>query len=206
MLDNGLGQIVHSLETLVDTICPRIENYTQRNFDCFCSKTIVSPKNDTVNEINKIIMGRVLGDFKYYKSIDTACNVEDIVHYAQDFLNSLNPADLSPHDLELKEGIPIMLLRYLNRPRMCNGTRLLIKELRDNLIAATIITGPAAGQLAHIPRISMMLTDLPICFRRLQYPVKVSFALTINKYQGQTFSMIHVDLRKECFCHGQLHF
>ena len=91
-------------------------------------------------------MERVLGDFKYYKSIDIVCNIEDTVHYPQEFLNSLNPADLSPHILELKEIIPIMLLRNLSPPSMCNDTKLLIKELQDNLIVATIIT----GQLAHI--------------------------------------------------------
>ena len=158
-MDNGFGQIVHSLETLIDTIYPRIENYIQRNFDCFSSKTIVSPRNDTVNEINKIIMERVPGDFKYYKSTDTVCNIEDIVHYPQEFLNFLNPSDLPPHVLELKESIPILILRNLSPPSMCNGTRFLIKELRENLIAAAIITGPAAGQLAHIPRIPMILTD-----------------------------------------------
>ncbi|GBP27080.1 hypothetical protein EVAR_16748_1 [Eumeta japonica] len=63
-----------------------------------------------------------------------------------------------------------MLLRNLNPPSMCNGTRLLIKELKDNLIVATIITGPASGQLAHIPRIPMIPTDLPIPFKRLQFP------------------------------------
>ena len=60
----------------------------------------MSPRNDTVNEINKIIMERLPGDFKYYKSIDTACNTEDTVHYPQEFLNSLNPADPPPHVLE----------------------------------------------------------------------------------------------------------
>ena len=71
LLDNGLGQIVQSLETLIDTLCNRIENYIQRNFDCFCSRTIVSPRNDTVNETNKIIIEKVLSNFKYYKYIDT---------------------------------------------------------------------------------------------------------------------------------------
>ncbi|GBP36903.1 hypothetical protein EVAR_23205_1 [Eumeta japonica] len=97
-----------------------------------------------------------------------------------------------------------MLLRNLNPPSMCNGTRLLIKELKDNLIVATIITGPASGQLAHIPRIPMIPTDLPIPFKRLQFPVKTSFALTINKSQGQTFELVGIDLRKKCFTHGQL--
>ncbi|GBP70110.1 hypothetical protein EVAR_50932_1 [Eumeta japonica] len=74
---------------------------------------------------------------------------------------------------------------------MCNETRLLIKELKGNLIVATIITSPAAGQLAHIPRIPMIPTDLPIPFKRLQFPVKTSFALTINKSEGQTFGLTY---------------
>ena len=81
LLDNGLGQIFHSLKTLTDTICPRTENYIQRNFDCFCLRTIVSPRYNTVNEINQIIMERVPGDFKYYKYIDTVGHIEDMVHY-----------------------------------------------------------------------------------------------------------------------------
>ena len=132
-------------------------------------------------------MEKVHGDFKYKKSIDIVCNIEDIVHYPQEFLNSLNPVGLPPHVLGLKEDMPIMLLKNLSPPSMCNGARLLIKELRDNLIVATIITGPASGQLAHIRRIPMILTDLLICFKRLQYPVQISFALTVNKSQGQTF-------------------
>ncbi|GBP88514.1 hypothetical protein EVAR_64958_1 [Eumeta japonica] len=48
---------------------------------------------------------------------------------------------------------------------MLNGTGLLIKKLRDNLIVATIITGSAARQLAHILQIPMIPTDLPISFK-----------------------------------------
>jgi len=92
--------------------------------------------------------------------------------------------------LTLKNGIPIMLLRNLSPPSMGNGTRLLIKELKNNLIVATIITGPAAGQLAHIPRIPMIPTDLPIPFKRLQFPVKIFFTLTINKSLGQPFELV----------------
>ncbi|CAI6367710.1 unnamed protein product [Macrosiphum euphorbiae] len=87
---------------------------------------------------------------------------------------------------------------------MTNGTRLLINELRDNVIVATI-TGPAVGQLAHIPRIPIIPTDFPTSYKGLQFPVNISFVLTINKSQGQTFSMVSIDLRKECFSHGQLY-
>lgn len=79
------------------------------------------------------------------------CNIEDIMHYLPEFLNSLSSFGLSPHDLMLKFGIPIMLLRNLSPSNTGNGTRLLIKEFWDKIIVATILTGPAVGQLAYIP-------------------------------------------------------
>jgi ATP-dependent DNA helicase PIF1 len=40
---------------------------------------------------------------------------------------------------------------------------------------------------------------------RRQFPLRVSFGLTINKSQGQTLDRVLLDLRKECFSHGQLY-
>lgn len=167
----------------------------------------VSPRTGTVIDINKLILENILGQVKHYKSIDMVCrNIEDTVHYPQTFLNSLSPSGLLPHDLMLKVGIPIMLLRKLSPSNMFNGTRLLIKELRENIFMATILTGPAVGQLAYTPRIPMMIpSDSPILFKRLQYAVKISLTLTINKSQGQTYSLVGIDLRKQCFSHGQLY-
>ncbi|KAJ8880552.1 hypothetical protein PR048_017022 [Dryococelus australis] len=153
------------------------------------SLAIVSPRNDTVNEINNLIIQRVPGQVKTYKSIDTVANVDDVVHFPRNFLNSLNSSGLPPHELSLKVGTPIMLLRNISPPNMCNGTRLLIKDLKENLIVATILTDPAAGQLANIPRIPMIPTDLPIYFKRLQFPIKTSFAITINKSQDYFLSL-----------------
>ena len=51
----------------------------------------------------------------------------------------------------------------------------------------------------------MIPTDLPIYFERLNYHVQISYALTVNKSQGQTFSMIGFDLRKACFSHGRFY-
>lgn len=205
VINETLGRIVHSLQHLIDAVYPDLEYLLDRDIHWHCSRAIVSPRNDTVNEINNLILQKVPGHGKIYKSIDTVCNIEDAVHYPQEFLNSLKPSGLPPHELLLKSGTPIMLLRNLSPPNLCNGTRLLIKDLKDNLIVATILIGPGAGQLAHIPRIPMIPTDLPIPFKRLQFPIKTSFALTINKSQGQTFSLVGIDLRKECFSHGQLY-
>jgi len=141
------------------------------------------------------------GQIKHYKSIDMVCNIENTVHYPQEFLNYLSPSGLPPHDLILKVGIPIMLSRNLSPSNICNGTMLLIRELRENWRLYS-----QGQQWDNCLIFREYPTDLPIPFKRLQYPVKISFAITINKSQGQTFSMVGIDLREQCFSHGIIRY
>lgn len=140
-----------------------------------------------------------------YYSVDTVIEPEDSTTYPTEFLNSLSPRGLPPHQLKLKIGIPIILLRNLDPPKLCNGTRLIITRLMKNLIEATILTGASAGCTVLLPRIPLIPSDMPFNFKRLQFPVKICFALTINKSQGQTFKTVGLDVTEECFSHGQLY-
>lgn len=89
---------------------------------------IVSSRNDSINEIYKMIIEEVPGDFKWYKSIDIVCNIEDAVLIRIfKFPQSCRLAFLRTEVLtKLKIGTPIMLKRNLNSPSMCNGTTFLI--------------------------------------------------------------------------------
>jgi ATP-dependent DNA helicase PIF1 len=111
-------------------------------------------------------------------------STEDSVHYSQAFFNLLNPPGFSLNNLQLKVVVPVILLRNLNPPKLCNGTGLQIKVMYDNIIKASILTEPAAGEIALISCIPMIPTDLPFQFKILQFSIKVSFAITINKAQG----------------------
>ena len=53
---------------------------------------------------------------------------------------------------------------------------------------------------------SLMPSDetMPIKFPRKQFPICVSFAMTINKSQGQSLSHVGIILPKPVFCYGQL--
>lgn len=140
-----------------------------------------------------------------YISIDSALSEAGAVQFPIEFLNSIQTPGLQPHKLTLKPGSPIMLIRNLEAPRLCNGTRLVVKQLLRNIIEATILTGCGVGETVFIPRIPIINSDTAVRFKRIQYPVKLCFVMTINKSQGQSLKFVGVDLRSECFSHGQLY-
>ncbi|GBP93841.1 ATP-dependent DNA helicase PIF6 [Eumeta japonica] len=196
---------VGNIEELITKVYPDISQIENKDHQWMCQRAILAARNSNVDEINDIILSKLPGDIVTYTSIDTVMDQEDVVNYPQEFLNSLNPSGLPPHSLNLKIGAPIILLRNLKPPNLCNGTRLQVKFLRNNVIVAIVLTGPAVGQTVLIPRIPMIPNDLPFNFKRIQFPIKLSFAVTINKSQGQTFKHVGIDLRQDCFSHGQLY-
>ena len=95
-----------------------------------------------------------------------------------------------------------MPLHNLDPPKLCNGTRLLIKQFLPNCLNVTIATGPNKGEQAMIPRIPIIPSDtgLPVNFWRIQFPIKLCFAVTTSKSQGQSLKIVGVP-----FTRGQLY-
>ena len=67
--------------------------------------------------------------------------------------------------------------------------------------------GAYEGNIVFLPRITMIssLGDLPIRLQRRQFPVRLAYAMTINKSQGQTLEHVGLDQRTSVFSHGQLY-
>jgi ATP-dependent DNA helicase PIF1 len=84
-------------------------------------------------------------------------------------------------------------------------TRLCIKTLMPHVIETTIMTVCAKGEDVFIPRIPLLPSDMPFQFKRLQFPVRLAFAMSINKSQGQPLKVAGVNLETPCFSHGQLY-
>lgn len=197
-------QLESSLNGLITKIYPNISiNY--KNHEWLFERAILIPTNNEVNKINHQILNQIPGETVQYKSIDTVTEVNEAVNFPIEFLNSLEPHGIPPHVLKMKFGAPLMIIRNLNPPKLCNGTRVVIKNLTPNLIEAIILNGKYKGEIVLIPRIPMVTTDSSIEFKRLQFPVRVAFAMTINKAQGQTLKFAGVSLETPCFSHGQLY-
>ena len=101
----------------------------------------------------------------------------------------------------------VLPLRTIQEPMLVTGTRCVAKVLHANIIEAEIIRGPYIGQTVFIPRIPLIPSDQsnPVVFKRLQFPIKVCFALTMNRIQSQTFTHVGIDFKKQAFSHGQLY-
>ncbi|KAL4083597.1 hypothetical protein QTP88_028913 [Uroleucon formosanum] len=166
------------------------------------------------NELNQSIFPDIQNNYLNHEwlsqraildSIDTVLDENESVNFPIEFLNSLDIPGMPPHNLRLKIGSPIILLRNLNPPQLCNGTRLVIKKITGNILEATILSGKFKGKVVLLPRIPMIPSDSTIPFKRLQFPIRLAFAMSINKSQGQTMSICGLDLENPCFSHGQLY-
>jgi ATP-dependent DNA helicase PIF1 len=82
-------------------------------------------------------------------------------------------------------------------------------EIRRRVLKCRVMSGDRrfGGKIVFIPRITLAVSaeDLPIPLRRRQFPVRLAFAMTINKSQGQSLKHVGLDFRKAVFSHGQLY-
>ncbi|KAL9440720.1 hypothetical protein AB3S75_019395 [Citrus x aurantiifolia] len=200
------------MKSIVDTIYPSIRhNYSDPAY--LKERAILTPKNEMVHELNEMIMNIIPGQGRTYFSSDSICkasantNDEDVL-YPIEFLNSLKFNGIPNHDIRLKEGAPVMLLRNLNQIEgLCNGTRLIVTRLGKWSIRGDIISGTNIGQNVTIPRIIMSPNESrwPFKLNRRQLPLAPCFAMTINKSQGQSLKYVGLYLPKQVFTHGQLY-
>jgi hypothetical protein len=85
---------------------------------------------------------------------------------------------------------------------------MIITSLGDQVLEARVLTGSHAGTIAFIPHISLDSSDtsgLPFKLRRRQFPIRIAFAMTINKAQGQSLRVVGLYLPIIVFAHGQLY-
>ena len=123
-------------------------------------------------------------------------------------MNALTPSGFPQHRLRLRVGAVVILLRNLDvQAGLANGIRLRVQDISPNILRCEILTGERAGTTVFVPRIVMEAKGrgVPVAFNRLQFPVRIGYAVTINRAQGQTYARVGILLPKPVFSHGQLY-
>ena len=86
---------------------------------------------------------------------------------------------------------------------------MVVLNVRRKVLQCRIISKDRrfGGKMVLIPRIRLLpnAKTLPVPLKRLQFPVRLAFAMTINKSQGQSVEHVGINLKTSVFSHGQLY-
>ena len=179
--------------------CPQPPSYFQE-------RCLLAPQNTEVSEINKEVLDLFPGE-EYHlwvinHALDLETLLEDDTNYSLEVLHTFTPSGFPVAQLILKLGCPVMILRNLQpREGMCNGSRGIVTQISTRILEVHLFS----SQTVLVPCIKLISADLAFKLCHLQFSVPLSFSMTINKSQGQTFELVGVDLRHPVFTHGQLY-
>lgn len=204
---------LQTIESFSNIVFPPAE-FSQAHSDTefFRSRCILALRNDIYAEWNMRVTNKLQGDLHTLDAVDRILEERAASHRSDflppEFLRTLETASLAPAQLRLKLGAPVMLLRILTPSEgMCNLTRLRLTHIGRFILEGQILGGEHHGEKRLIPRILMNTTEGVLLWivSRKQFPIRLCFAMTVNKPQGQSLDTVGVDLRIPAFTHGQLY-
>ena len=108
--------------------------------------------------------------------------------------------------LNLKMGYVVIFIRNVNFDAgNVNGRKGIVRAISPRIVDVQVIA--PGDPLVKVLRITfeVQVGSKSITFHRQQFPLRVCYAVTINKSQGQTLTKVGLDLRDDVFCHDQLY-
>uniref|UniRef100_A0A914HAT8 ATP-dependent DNA helicase n=1 Tax=Globodera rostochiensis TaxID=31243 RepID=A0A914HAT8_GLORO len=200
------------------------------NIEQLRGTAILCPLNKDTFKLNAELMTRISNSMstpvqqseRVYMSVDTvdpdspmdilALNVAD--RYIENIYGK-TPPGMPEHSLQLKIGAVMMVIKNISVAHgLCNGTRVQIIALGDNIITCRYIQGPRTGtefkMYRHRFRFGGKGKEVTrhgaVKWTRLQFPLRPGFVITTHKSQGQTLARVGVHLSSsQCFAHGQFY-
>ena len=178
----------------------------------FAGRAILTLRNHKILTFNSMLLAQLPRSITTFHGVDRA-NTDNVgsgvEEFSREFLHSIQLPGMLPSELQLKVGAPVMLLCNLQpSDGLCNGTHMLVMDIYSiHLIKVHLLTGSHHGSEHLLPCITLhsMSADLLFILSHTQFPVKLSFAMTVNKSQGQSLGTVGVNLQILAFSHGQLY-
>lgn len=157
------------------------------------------PTNKAAAEINNQAMHKLEGGYRMYSAQETGEVAESDRATAK--------------DLALKKGARVMMIVNELEDRFQNGSLGTIRDMFDDTLTIDLDNGTRV----KIERYKWEITKYEIVTKSngkksleqkvigtfVQFPIKVAYAITVHKSQGQTYDA--VNLHPRCFAPGQLY-
>ncbi|CAN0153016.1 unnamed protein product, partial [Scytosiphon promiscuus] len=108
-----------------------------------------------------------------------------------EFLQSVDVTGVPPHHLSLKVGCVVMFVRNVNFAcGIVNGRKGIVCSISPRIVVVQMIA--ERSPLVKTPRITfeVKVGRQASTFHRQQFPLRVCYAMTINKSQGQTLELV----------------
>ena len=171
----------------------------------------IAGTNSVVNSINHILqhrrlVGTTTTDAIAWHTVDTPSSTDNTLtpNMALVYLDAYEDASMPPPKLTLAKHDPVFLLRNLDtKSGLVKGMRASIQD-----IAATgrfVTLTKKTGEDVTLPRICFRGKLNGAGFTRRQLPVRLAYAGTVHRSQGETLTRVVVDLRRSFWEHGQLY-
>jgi len=207
-----LSTIYRQKDSLFMELLNRVRNkeYTKEDLDTLNKRvqkdTLVSKKDATViltttnslaNTINKARLSKLPGKEITFEAVATG-KFEEVAYPC-------------PTSLKLKKGAQVILIKNDPAKQWVNGTLAKVVTLSNDSIVVDI-----NGRTCDVPIVKWQKIEYSynededkiedeVVGAFAQYPIKLAWAITIHKSQGQTFDKVIIDLGNGAFTHGQLY-
>jgi len=196
----------------VDDDCQQALSWIYPDNQLDLHSTILCSTNTSVDRWNSIAQALNPNISVVVTSKDSFNEVDDEQGRIKNIMNSLifktyRKNGVPDHELTLKVGDVCLITRAIHGLNIANNSRVRITAIHMYSIEVATILEPQE-RIIRIPR---------ICFKfrlrfgrsyqltRMQFPLRLAYAMTFNKSQSQTLDKVLLDVTSPPFSHGQLY-
>ena len=167
------------IQSLITVLYPEIVSHRSGDSELslpslyFLDRMILSTKNSDVNEINSQVLTYFPGQATTFINADSVTESE-FDYVPAEMLHTLEPSGFPQHELTVKVGAPLLLLRNLDPSLgLYNGTRMVVVNFTSHILECRVLSrnGQRVSDdqsTVFIPRMSLDASkeDIVIPLRR----------------------------------------
>ncbi len=216
--------VIHDVDENISVLgLPMMKYYTEADFEeavewlypggqLDFSATILCCNNKSVDMWNSVAQTMNPSPIHILTSKDKFAEVDDLKgHLAKmltpTMLNGFKKVGIPDHELHLKVDDICLVTRAINGLGLANNSRVRIVNIHRHCVEVSTV-GDRAERTIRIPCISFKFR-LPYGksyqLTRMQFPLRLAYAMTYNKSQSQTLVKVLLDITTPPFSHGQLY-